>query len=88
MIAAGQVNTDEELEQVINVAKECLKYYVQNVGITIGHFNNSLAHNHYCVNQKQNVHTQRFLVNCGYDPKDVSLFIDRHLFPEIQPDYP
>ena len=88
MIAAGQVNTDEELEQVINVAKECLKYYVQNVGMTIGHFNNSLAHNHYCVNQKQNVHTQRFLVNCGYDPKDVSLFIDKHLFPEIQPDYP
>lgn len=88
MIAAGQVNTDEELAQVIRVAEECLTYYLSNVGLTIGHFNNTMAHNHYCVNQKQNVHTRRFLINCGYDEKDVDLFIDKHLFPEIESDYP
>lgn len=88
MIAAGNVNTNEELEQVINVAKECLRYYLSNVGLTIGHFSNAMAHNHYCVNQKQNVHTKRFLINCGYNEKDVDEFIDKHLFPEIEPDYP
>jgi hypothetical protein len=88
MIAAGMVNTDEELEQVINVAKECMHYYVDNVGKTVSNVSSVLAHNHYCVNQKQNIHTHRFLVNCGYDPKDVSTFIDKHLFPEIEPNYP
>lgn len=84
MIAAGQVNTDAELEQVINVAKECLDYYISNVGNTIGNFNNAPAHNHYCINQKNNVHTSRFLINCGHKPEDVKKFIDNHLFPEIE----
>lgn len=88
MIAAGQVNTDEELNQIIDVAKDCLTYYVNNVGSTIGNVSSVLAHNHYCINQKQNVHTQRFLVNCGYDPINVKTFIDKHLFPEIEPTYP
>jgi len=88
MIAAGNVNTDEELAQVIGVAEECLTYYLSNVGLTIGHFSNAMAHNHYCVNQKQNVHTRRFLINCGYNEKDVDIFIDKHLFPEIESDYP
>ena len=88
MIAAGQVNTDDELNQIIDVAKDCLHYYVNNVGSTISNVSSALAHNHYCVNQKQNVHTQRFLVNCGYDPTDVKTFIDKHLFPEIEPNYP
>jgi hypothetical protein len=88
MISAGNVNTDEELAQVIGVAEECLTYYLSNVGLTIGHFSNAMAHNHYCVNQKQNVHTRRFLINCGYNEKDVDIFIDKHLFPEIESDYP
>lgn len=88
MISAGQVNTDEELNQIIDVAKDCLVYYVLNVGNTIGHFSNYLAHNHYCVNQKQNIHTRRFLINCGYNENDVDIFIDKHLFPEIESGYP
>ena len=83
MIAAGMVNTDEELEQVINVAKECLDYYLQNVGNTISNINHAAGHNHYCINQKNNVHTSRFLINCGYKEEDVRNFIDKHLFPEI-----
>jgi hypothetical protein len=88
MIAAGMVNTDAELQQIMDVAESCLSYYVSNVGQTISNVSSVLAHNHYCVNQKQNVHTKRFLVNCGYDPKDVDSFIDKHLFPEIEPNYP
>lgn len=84
MIAAGMVNTDEELNQVIDVAKECMKFYLENVGGTIGNVNNAPAHNHYCVNQKNNIHTSRFLVNCGHKEEDVKNFIDNHLFPEIE----
>jgi hypothetical protein len=80
MIAAGQVNTDE----VINVAKDCMKFYLENVGETIGNVNNAPAHNHYCVNQKNNIHTSRFLINCGHKEEDVKNFIDNHLFPEIE----
>lgn len=84
MIAAGQVNTDEELQQIIDVAKECLEYYVTNVGWTIGNVNYVANHNHYCVNQKENIHTSRFLINCGYKEEDVKNFIDNHLFPELK----
>ena len=84
MVAAGQVNTDAELEQVIDVAKECFEYYVSNVGWTIGNSNHALNHNYYCANQKENVHTSRFLINCGYKEEDVKSFIDNHLFPELQ----
>jgi hypothetical protein len=84
MIAAGMVNTDEELNQVIDVAKDCMKFYLENVGGTIGNVNNAPAHNHYCVNQKNNIHTSRFLINCGHKEEDVKNFIDNHLFPEIE----
>jgi hypothetical protein len=41
-------------------------------------------HNKYCINQKENVHTKRFLINCGYKEDDVKNFIDKHLFPEVK----
>jgi len=88
MVAAGMVNTDEELEQVISVARKCFTYYIHNVGNTLVNYENSSSHNHYCVNQKQNIHTRRFLLNCGYNQQDVDIFIDKHLFPEILPKYP
>jgi hypothetical protein len=78
------VNTDEELNQVIDVAKDCMKFYLENVGGTIGNINNAPAHNHYCINQKNNIHTSRFLINCGHKEEDVKNFIDNHLFPEIE----
>jgi hypothetical protein len=86
MIAAGGVNTDAELEQIIEVAKDCLDYYINNVGITIVDFSMSERHNKYCKNQKQNIHTSRFLINCGYKEEDVKNFIDKHLFPEVRYD--
>jgi hypothetical protein len=84
MIAAGMVNTDNELEQVIDAAKDCMIYYLNNVGWTVGNMNYASNHNTYCINQKQNVHTSRFLVNCGYKEEDIKNFIDNHLFPEVR----
>lgn len=83
LIAAGQVNSDEELKQVIDVSKECFTYYISNVGNGIDGTDHAHKHNIYCKNQKENVYTSRFLINCGYKEKDVRNFIDNHLFPEI-----
>jgi phycocyanobilin:ferredoxin oxidoreductase len=83
MIAAGQVNTDGELNQVIDVAKDCFVYYINNVGNTIDGADHAYKHNIYCKNQKENVHTSRFLINCGYSEDTVKNFIDDHLFPTI-----
>lgn len=84
MIAAGQVNTDEELEQIIKVAKDCLEYYISNVGSTLENKSYMPNHNLYCMNQKENIHTSRFLINCGHNEEDVKIFIDNHLFPEVK----
>jgi hypothetical protein len=84
MIAAGGVNTESELNQIIEVAKDCLEYYINNVGRTIVDFSVGERHNKYCINQKENVHTKRFLINCGYKEDDVKNFIDKHLFPEVR----
>lgn len=83
MIAAGNVNTDEELEKVIDVAKDCLRYYVANVGQTIMNTSFVTEHNYYCANQKLNQHTPRFLINCGVSEGDAMQFMHRHLFPEV-----
>ena len=83
MIAAGQVNTDEELQQIIEVAKDCIKYYIPNVGSTLENRLFVDKHNYYCKNQKENVHTSRFLAKCGHNEQDVKNFIDNHLFPEV-----
>lgn len=84
MISAGMVNTDEELNQIIDVAKDCLHYYVNHVGHTISNNTYHGNHNYYCIKQKENVHTSRFLVNCGHSEEDVKKFIDNHLFPEVR----
>lgn len=84
MIAAGNVNTDEELEKIITFAKKSMEYYLSNVGRTLYGHSFVEEHNKYCVNQKENIHTSRFLINCGYTEEEVKLFINRHLFPEIK----
>jgi hypothetical protein len=69
---------------VIDVAKDCMKYYLENVGWNSENKSYMVNHNLYCMNQKQNVHTSRFLINCGHKEEDVKNFIDNHLFPEVR----
>ena len=83
MIAAGNVNTDEELEKIIVIAKECLSYYIANVGNTIHNTSFCNEHNFYCKKQKENQHTPRFLINCGVSEGDAMHFMHKHLFPEV-----
>jgi phycocyanobilin:ferredoxin oxidoreductase len=84
MIAAGNVSNEEELEQIIAMAKEGIQHYLSTVGETNNTANNTTeAQNYYCENQKQNPHTPKVMVSLGLSEEDVKVFIHECLFPEI-----
>ena len=85
MIAAGNVSNQEELDQIIAMAKEGIQHYLGTVGETNNTANNTTqAQNYYCENQKQNPHTPKVMVSLGLSEEDVKVFIHECLFPEIQ----
>jgi phycocyanobilin:ferredoxin oxidoreductase len=84
MVAAGNVQSDEELEQIAELARTTLAHYLETVGET----NNTVAdttheQNYYAINQKQNPHTPRVMASLGLNEDDVKVFIQECLFPEI-----
>ena len=84
MVAAGNVQNEEELAQIIAMAKKGVKHYLAAVGETNGTANSTKdAQNYYAQNQKQNPHTPRVMVSLGLSEEDVQVFIQKCLFPEI-----
>lgn len=90
MLAAGNVKTDEEAQNIIDLAVSNLDVYLTE----LPKYNESAsdsedaiavkaAQNYYAQNQKQNPHTPRVMVSLGLDEDDVKDFIEHHLFPEI-----
>ncbi len=85
MIAAGNVQKEEELEQIFNIANKTVQHYLGAVSETNNTANNTTdAQNYYCENQKQNPHTPRVMASLGLDEEDVRVFIQECLFPEIR----
>ena len=85
MVAAGNVQDEEELEQIFAMARTTLQHYLESVGETNNTANNTTeAQNYYCENQKQNPHTPRVMVSLGLSEEDVQHFIQECLFPEIR----
>jgi phycocyanobilin:ferredoxin oxidoreductase len=85
MIAAGNVQAEDELEQIFNIANKTVKHYLNAVGETNFTANNTTeAQNYYAINQKQNPHTPRVMASLGLDEEDVRVFIQECLFPEIR----
>ena len=85
MVAAGNVQNEEELAQIAELAKNTITHYLDTVGET----NNTVAdttheQNYYAQNQKQNPHTPRVMVSLGLSEDDVQHFIQECLFPEIR----
>jgi len=85
MIAAGNISDEKELTQIFDMAKNGVDYYLNVIGKT----NNTVsstkdAQNYYCENQKQNPHTPKVMVSLGLSEKDVQVFIQECLFPEIR----
>ena len=84
MVAAGNVQSEEELEQIAELARTTLAHYLDTVDET----NNAVAdttheQNYYAQNQKQNPHTPRVMASLGLNEDDVRVFIQECLFPEI-----
>ena len=85
MVAAGNVQNEEELEQIFAMARTTLSHYLSTVGETNNTANNTTeAQNYYAQNQKQNPHTPRVMVSLGLSEEDVQVFIQDCLFPEIR----
>ena len=85
MVAAGNVQKEDELEQIFEISKVTLAHYLETVAET----NNTAAdttsnQNYYAINQKQNPHTPRVMTSLGLSEDDVTVFIQDCLFPEIR----
>jgi phycocyanobilin:ferredoxin oxidoreductase len=84
MIAAGNVSKEEELDQIFDIAKKGINFYLHEVGNTNNTAKSTVdAQNYYCENQKQNPHTPKVMVSLGLSQEDVEVFIQKCLFPEI-----
>lgn len=86
MVAAGNIKTIEELDEVLDLSVEVLNHYLDTVE------NDDLdpmvdsteAQNKYCHFQKHNPHTPRVMESLGFESDLVRDFIDNCLFPEIK----
>lgn len=85
MIAASNVQQQEELDQIFNMVRKTTAHYLSAVAET----NNTSANtkdqqNYYAQNQKQNPHTPKVMTSLGLNEEDVRVFIQECLFPEIR----
>lgn len=87
MVAAGNVNTEDEAIAIINLALNNLRAYMQEVGNYNGFGDRDLvkaAQNYYAHNQRQNPHTPNVMKSLGLPEADVELFCRDALFPNIE----
>lgn len=86
MLAAGNVNSEEEAVAIITLAQNNLRDYFSKIGEFTGkgEYNETVAaQNYYCHNQQQNPHTPRTMKSLGLDEADVDKFCTDMLFPKI-----
>lgn len=92
MVAAGNINSEFELNEILELSKRSLEKYLQVLHTPkerytyeqkIELFNFTEQQNWYCQNQKKNPHTPRVMESLGFDKKTVNSFIQDCLFPEI-----
>ena len=87
MLAAGNVKTQEEALDIINIALLNLEAYFDDVpdyANTADADYTKRAQNWYCYNQTQNPHTPRTMKSLGLDEADVEKFCTDMLFPTIE----
>ena len=89
IIAAGNIQSEQELTSLTSIAKDTFIYYLNEVGRIREDEDSTEAQNFYCHNQRQNPHTGKPLLSLGYDQETVDRFIETCLFPSVPvPDCP
>lgn len=86
MIAAGNVNSEEEADAIITLALANLQVWFESVPEYTGNANTDItagAQNYYCHNQQQNPHTPRVMKSLGLNEADVDKFCTDMLFPKL-----
>ena len=86
MLAAGNVNTEEEAVAIIQLALDNLQAYFEEVSEYAGNGEPEAvkeAQNYYAHNQQQNPHTPRTMKSLGLDEEQVDTFCRDMLFPKI-----
>jgi hypothetical protein len=86
MLAVGNVNTKEELTQLLDLSYNNLKDYridIQDYARTCEVSDGIAAQNNYAYFQKQNPHTPKTMTALGLGEEDVKMFIEKCLFPDI-----
>lgn len=86
MIAAGNVNTQEEADKISQIAKLLFHHYL--LALPFSRWNEEPekvreAHNRYAHYQKQNPHTPRVMKSLGLNEDDVDVFVRDILFPDV-----
>ena len=87
MLAAGNVKSEQEAIDIINIALNNLEAYFDDVpdyANTASLEDTKQAQNWYCYNQTQNPHTPRTMKSLGLDEADVEKFCTDMLFPTIE----
>lgn len=87
MVAAGNVSSIDESHQVLEMVKDNLDYYLEEIGNTIGRSSDEIGvkcQNRYAHFQKENPHTPRTMMALGLKEDEVKEFIEICLFPEIK----
>ena len=83
MIAAGNLQEESEIDQLCNVAKQNLDFYLKNVGLSQeSGADFHMAQDRYCHYQKQNPQVVRSMVSMGVPEPTILKFVDNVLFPE------
>ena len=86
MVAAGNVNSEEELEQLLELSFDSIDNYLEYIDAYNGIGKEDVgkeAQNRYAHFQKQNPHTPRTMTSLGLDEEDVRVFVQECLFPDI-----
>jgi hypothetical protein len=84
MVAAGNLREEVEINQLCDLAKETLDFYLKNVGLAqqdVADFH--MAQNRYCHYQKQNPQVVRSMVAMGIEEVKIKRFVEEVLFPEV-----
>jgi len=85
MLAVGNINDEEELNQFVDVTSDLVDYYLDNIEENMFESIRDTRYNlnKYCQNQKMNPHLHRSILAMGISEEDKNRYVNNVLFEEI-----